>query len=277
MEKYLLADEIPIVAQHKHWASLWKPITLAAGGLLLVVLLDYVMPARFGGLSNLLWWGWFALVVWLLWKWLLWRVEWLVATDKRLLVNYGLVNQGVSMINLGRVSDLTYTRSSLGQLLGYGTMVRESAPHPGSLHEVRWVKNPHKTYLTICAAIFSLQDRMFGLDEDERDGRVQDDGPPPPAPRLNPQYGTTVARYSTAKETAGPAESLGDLEDEQPVDTPGAVRYGGSQQYSQEPFRQSPDLSEPSLRHAHTGAFPYRRSTTDASDDWSPTTNDPDD
>jgi len=85
------------------------------------------------------------------------------------------------MISLARVVDLTYTRSTFGQLLGYGTLERESQKHPHSLHDVRWVKNPDSTYLTICAAIFNLQDRMFGMERDEHYQRPDDGSPRPPA------------------------------------------------------------------------------------------------
>jgi hypothetical protein len=182
LKQYLLADEIPILAQHQHWAALWKLIVFGIAGPLVLAVLALVLPANLDALNPFLLLAWIVLFTgWALWKWYLWKRKWLVATDKRLLVNYGLIRQGVSMISLARVVDLTYTRSTFGQLLGYGTLERESQKHPHSLHDVRWVKNPDTTYLTICAAIFNLQDRMFGMERDEHYQRPDDGSPRPPA------------------------------------------------------------------------------------------------
>lgn len=181
LKQYLLADEVPILAQHQHWAALWKLIVFGIAGPVVLVVLAFVLPAQLDVLNPFLLLAWIVLFGgWAVWKWYLWQRKWLVATDKRLLVNYGLIRQGVSMISLARVVDLTYTRSTLGQLLGYGTLERESQKHPHSLHDIRWVKNPDSTYLTICAAIFNLQDRMFGMGQDEPDHHQDPGSPTPP-------------------------------------------------------------------------------------------------
>jgi hypothetical protein len=263
--QYLLADEIPILAQHQHWAALLVPILLVFCGLFAVVALTLAMPANLNALANLLVWAWFAAVGWAVWKWYLWKRKWLVATDKRLLVNYGLIRQGVSMISLARVVDLTYTRSTLGQVLGYGTLERESQKHPHSLHEVRWVKNPDSTYLTICAAIFDLQDRMFGMSEVETNDRMQDGGPPPRDPGLVTPPG------------AGPRAGDSEQWSSQNEDPPGIrIHYGVSRHHDRGSWQQSADLRESSVRDADTGPIPYRRSATDESDDWLPTSDEKD-
>jgi hypothetical protein len=183
LKQFLLADEVPILAQHQHWAALWKLAVFGIAGPLVLAVLAFVLPAELDVLNPFLLLTWIVLFSgWAVWKWYLWQRKWLVATDKRLLVNYGLIRQGVSMISLARVVDLTYTRSTFGQLLGYGTLERESQKHPHSLHDIKWVKNPDSTYLTICAAIFNLQDRMFGMGQDDQDQRRDNGNPHPPAP-----------------------------------------------------------------------------------------------
>ena len=168
MEQYLLADERVIIAQRQHWIQVAEPIASAVAGFFVVLTLDSYLPARLGVLTNALWWVWFVLVGRTIWKVLDWRQDWFVATDKRMLLNYGLINKGVAMLSLSRVVDLTYTRSWLGQLLGYGTLVRESVGQHQTLHKVKWVKHPHTTYLTICAAIFNLDHRKRGTDPDQQ-------------------------------------------------------------------------------------------------------------
>jgi Bacterial PH domain len=264
LKKYLLADETPILAQHQHWAALLRPIAIGVGGLFVLAGLALFLPASLDGLNPFLLLAWFVLFGgWALWKWYEWKRKWLVATDKRLLVNYGLIRQGVSMISLSRIVDLTYTRTTLGQLLGYGTLERESQKYPGSLHEVRWVKNPDSTYLTVCAAIFNLQDRMFGMQEIEHDHRL-DDVPPPHTPGL-------YAGYVPPEERTGPRDfhDAPDQGDEPSI----RVQYGVSHQIDRDPWHQSANLRESSIRDADTGPIPTRRSATDESDDWLPTTN----
>jgi hypothetical protein len=260
--RYLLADEVPILAQHQHWAALWKPVALVVGGLFVVAALALVLPASLDSLNPFLLLGWFLLVGWAGWRLLEWKREWLVATDKRLLVNYGVINEGVVMISLSRVVDMTYTRSRLGRLLGYGELQRESQKHPDSMHKIKWVKNPDGTYLTICAAIFDLQDRMFGMDEVEHEHRIEN-VPPPHAPGL-------YAGNASPAEPRGP----GDTADED-VDSAGIqIHYGVSRHYDRDPWHLSPDLRDPALHDADTGPIPYRRSATDDGE-WQSTTSDP--
>ena len=259
LQHYLLADENVLIAQRQHWASLWIPIVIGVAGLIVVVALNIFLPP--GTLTDVLWWILFALAVWDALKWFEWRRNWMVATDKRVMVNHGLVNQGVAMFSLSRVPDLTYTRSTLGRILGYGELKRESTGDSQTLHKLRFVEHPHATYTTICAAIFDLQDRMFGMDEDEHEHRLEN-GPPQHTPGLviTPGKGR-------------PPSDFGD-ESAQDDNPPGIrVHYGVSRHHERDPWRQSADLRESSPLDADTGPIPYRRPTTDESAGWRPTTN----
>ena len=231
-------------------------------GLLVVVTLNFSLPPSL--LTDLLWWAWLVLAVWAVSRWFLWRREWLVATDKRVMVNYGLLHQGVAMFSLSRVPDLTYTRSTLGQLLGYGELEREGTGDSLTLHNLRFVEHPHATYTTICAAIFDLQDRMFGLDDEENDHRLED-RPPPHTPGLH-------APYVAPQDRTGPID-FPDKSDEpgEPGGIP--IRYGGSSRGEREAWYQSPDLRHSPLRDADTGPIPYRRSATDEGEGWRTTDN----
>jgi len=270
LHRYLLADEHVIVAQRQHWASFWKPFVFGVAGLVLLVVLALWLPASLDGLNPLLLLAWLVMIGgWALWRYLMWRRNWLVATDKRVMVNYGLLHQGVAMFSLSRVPDLTYTRSSMGQLLGYGELKRESTGINQTLHTVRFVEHPHATYTTICAAIFDLQDRMFGLDEDEHDHRLEGGRPPPHAPGL----------VTTTAGSAGPIKAR-----DEPVQGDGPpgiqIHYGVSRHHNRDPWHLSEDLGESSprddsLREADTGPIPYRRSSTDEGGDWRTTSNDP--
>lgn len=267
--QYLLADEVEILAQRQHWVVLAEPIGSAVAGFLVVLTVDIFLPATIGGLADVFWWAWFALVVRACSKWFMWRRKWLVATDKRLLLNYGLIHQGVAMLSLSRVVDLTYTRSTLGQLLNYGSLVRESSGHLQTLHEIKWVRNPHSTYLTICAAVFGIEDRERGTVENVHDHRFED-GPPRHAPGLYAEYVPLEKRPGPTEfpGTSGASGASNTADDSSGLQ----IRYGLSRKADRESWYLSPDLREPAARGADTGSIPYRRPATDAGDDWTPTT-----
>lgn len=158
LSRYLLDGERIVTAVHQHWAKVAEPVISAVAGLVLVLALDSSLPATLGVVANLLWWAWFALIARALWKILEWRHDWFVATDKRLILTYGLIAQKVAMMPLLKVTDMSYNRSPVGRLLGYGAFVMESAGQDQALHRVEWVPRPDQTYRAICAEIFGVGD-----------------------------------------------------------------------------------------------------------------------
>ena len=184
--RYLLDGEQIVVAAHQHWAKVAEPVASAAAGLVLALAVDSFLPASLGFVANVFWWAWFGLVGRAIWKVLERRHDWLVATDKRLILTYGLITRKVAMMPLTKVTDMSYNRSPLGRLLGYGTFVMESAGQDQALHRVEWVPEPDQTYRAICAEI-------FGVDDDERapDGRHGSHG-------SQGSYAPGTAGYSTA-------------------------------------------------------------------------------
>jgi hypothetical protein len=87
------------------------------------------------------------------------------------------------MMPLVKVTDMSYNRSPLGRLLGYGTFVMESAGQDQALRRVEWVPQPDQTYRAICAEIFG----------------VDDGGRAPDGPQVSHgSHGSGTAGYSTA-------------------------------------------------------------------------------
>ena len=176
MERYLLDGERPVLADRQHWAKVAEPVVSGVGGLvvavvavILVMAVDSPLPASARVLFAVLLTACFVLTMRSALKIYMWRTNWFVATDKRMLLNYGLINVNVAMLSLSKVVDLSYTRSTMGRLLGYGTFVRESSSQAQSLHKVEWVRKPEKNYRELCAAIFGLVDQQRGTDTDVQD------------------------------------------------------------------------------------------------------------
>ncbi len=176
LQRYVLQGEQVEVATRQHWAKMTEPVLTVFLTFMFVSWISSGLERAFGDFGLYLWWVWFALIGRLLWKILEWRNEWFVATDKRLLLTYGLFTHKVAMMPLGKVTDLNYGRSLLGRVLGYGDFTLESAGQDQALRKINWLPDPDQTYRRICDIIFS-PDRFDSDDSLERDDPDEQDRP----------------------------------------------------------------------------------------------------
>lgn len=177
LKRYVLRGEHVEVATRQHWAAMIEPVASVLGGFLLISWITIQLEAAFGTAGGYLWFLWLMVVARLVWKVLEWRNEWFVATDKRLLLTYGLISHKVAMMPLRKVTDMTYDRSILGRFMGYGTFLMESAGQDQALQRIRWVPQPDKTYRDICQIIFDpgSYDSDDSLPENKSRQRPRDD------------------------------------------------------------------------------------------------------
>jgi hypothetical protein len=61
------------------------------------------------------------------------------------------------MMPLVKVTDMRFSRSIVGRLLGYGEFRLESAGQDQALGRIPWVADPDATYRELCAIIFTPQ------------------------------------------------------------------------------------------------------------------------
>ncbi|HSO65947.1 MAG TPA: PH domain-containing protein [Ornithinibacter sp.] len=174
LERYLVEGETPIVAVRRHWFSMFREILIACGATLLALWVDINVPRSPGGevlhnLSLIVFWG---ALGWLVWRVLNWRREWFVATDKRFLLFYGFIRRKVAMMPLLKVTDMTFDRSLLGRVVGYGTFVLESAGQGQALSVINHVPDADTHYRSICTQLFGPGSQR----------RFAPDAPPPPPP-----------------------------------------------------------------------------------------------
>jgi hypothetical protein len=154
---YLLPGERVVAAVHQHWARVAEPVASAAVGLVVALWVDSNITAATQFIATAVWLGFCVIVARAGWRVLEWRHDWFLATDKRLLLRYGLVTHKVAMMPLLKVTDMSYVRSIPGQLFGYGRFIMESAGQDQALKFVNWVPNPDETYRAICAEIFHVR------------------------------------------------------------------------------------------------------------------------
>lgn len=152
--KHLLPYEEVVAAERRHWVRLLEPAASLVAGLVVAVYLDETLPLNAGFIRDIVWLGWLFLLVRMLYRIIEWRSDWFVATDKRVLLTYGVLTRKVAMMPLVKVTDMSYNRSPLGRILGYGEFVMESAGQEQALRQISFLPRPDELYEEICLEIF---------------------------------------------------------------------------------------------------------------------------
>jgi uncharacterized membrane protein YdbT with pleckstrin-like domain len=152
INKYLLPREVQVATVRKHLAVLLPASAQTLGGLLVAGLLTTTVVH--GLLSVIVWIAWGVLLLRLIWKTLVWAVDYFVVTTERLLLTTGFFNRRVAMMPLTKVTDMSFRRSFAGRLLGYGEFIVESAGQDQALRHVPFIPYPEQLYLLICGMIF---------------------------------------------------------------------------------------------------------------------------
>ena len=84
-----------------------------------------------------------------------------VITSQRLLLTQGFLTRKVEMIPLDKVTDMSFQRSMMGQLLGYGRFIVESAGQNQAMRIVDLLPHPEQLYLEVCELIFKDQEETL--------------------------------------------------------------------------------------------------------------------
>ncbi|MFP5023171.1 PH domain-containing protein [Pseudonocardia sp. 1LY6.1] len=85
---------------------------------------------------------------------ILWWIERIVITDKRVMIAQGIIVHNVGMMPLGKVTDLTFRRTLSGRMLGFGTMVVESAGQIQALNQIDYMPRPEEIYEALSELVF---------------------------------------------------------------------------------------------------------------------------
>lgn len=135
------------------------------------------------------------------------RFRWIVVTDKRILKHEGVYVRHVPIMRLTKVTDLTFQRSVMGELLGYGTIIIESAGQHQAIRDLTFLPDPDEVSAALNAQLFQERPRRRADDDRRRSrftspswrwgggegpGRDTDEGPPRgrgPGPRDNSPSG----------------------------------------------------------------------------------------
>lgn len=174
MARFLLDDETIVVAQRQHWAAVGPPVAMAVIGFLLALIAGFSAPAKLGVLTDFAWKLWLILLAYAVIRLMAWRFDWFMATDKRLVMMYGVINRRVAMMPLAKVTDMSFNRTMVGRCLGYGQFVLESAGREQALRRIDFIRDPEETYLAIVGEIFGEDEPAGPASEETHANRHRD-------------------------------------------------------------------------------------------------------
>ena len=158
VDKYLLPHEQQVITVRRHPAVLIGAILVTVAGLILAaVLSDTILQHQTTALL-IVWLIWGVLLLRLIIKAFTWAVDYFVVTSHRMILTSGLITRKVAMMPLVKVTDMTFQRSFLGRMFGYGTFILESAGQDQALSTVDHIPYPEQLYLEVCALLFPSKD-----------------------------------------------------------------------------------------------------------------------
>lgn len=153
-DEYLLDTERRVIRVRLHWASIAWDLFEAVALLAVAVMVSYLLPPSLWLLQNVLWYAALFVVLRVAYVVLLWWVERIVVTDKRMMMTTGIITTKVLMMPIGKVTDLTYERPLIGRVLGYGTMIVESAGQIQALNRLEYLPKAEQVYDAISELVF---------------------------------------------------------------------------------------------------------------------------
>lgn len=170
IDEYILPTERRVIRVRQHWVVLLNDMTQTALVLGALVALDEYLPALI--VDNLTWYAGLITVLRLTILVALWWVERIVITDKRVMLAKGILTHNIGMMPLGKVTDLTFERTMTARIMGYGTMIIESAGQIQALNKIEFMPQPEEIYEALAELIFGdkRQTRSHLLSKPRRRG-----------------------------------------------------------------------------------------------------------
>ena len=149
VNRYLLPHERSCITVRKHPAELAGPLILVSGGLLAAGELT-----RRSVRPKIVWGAYLPVLLYFLQRVAAWQATYFTVTDMRMILVSGFVVRKVAMMPLAKVTDMSFQRSALGRLLGYGEFIIESAGEEQALRTIDFLPYPEQLYLEVCGLVF---------------------------------------------------------------------------------------------------------------------------
>ena len=162
VNRYLLPHERSCITVRKHPAELAGPLILVSGGLVAAGELT-----RRSVRPKIVWGAYLPVLLYFLQRVAAWQATYFTVTDMRMILVSGFMVRKVAMMPLARVTDMSFRRSALGRLLGYGEFIIESAGQEQALRTINFLPYPEQLYLEVCGLVFPGAVAETQQDEDD--------------------------------------------------------------------------------------------------------------
>ena len=120
-----------------------------------------------------------------IWLWAVHHYDVFAVTDTRVLRLRGPISKQRATVPIGRILDITVEKPLLGQLLGYGHLIFESAAQVQGLRDIRFMAHPDQLDRTI-------QLLVHGGPPPRPDAIPEPEPDPEPDPEVDPDDGATM-------------------------------------------------------------------------------------
>ena len=149
--RYLAEGERVVLATHRHPTVLLPPLLTALAVVAGASFLGTLVSPGEGGDPVDLALGLVAMffTARLLWRIVQWGAERIVLTDQRMVEISGVFTRRVASMPLERMTDMTYRRTLLGRVLGYGEFLVETAGQVQALTRIDHLPRPDEFYRTV--------------------------------------------------------------------------------------------------------------------------------
>ena len=149
--KYLLPLEQLVVTLRQHPAKLLPDVAMAVGGLLAAIAVSVISRAPQGAYLAL-WLLELFLILRAVWRVASWAVQYLVVTQKRLILTSGVLGRKVTALPLAALQSLAFSRSAGGRLFGYGAFTLEADGQARAV--IDYIPYPDQIYLEIYRLLY---------------------------------------------------------------------------------------------------------------------------
>lgn len=155
VRRYLFPTEKFRGEWRRHWIHLAKRLAIGVVATFVLGYLSGIFAKRGSEAAlTVLVIVWIAIMAWVLWDVAEWYFDRFILTNKRVMLIEGIFRRDVAMMPLTRVTDMKYTQTALGRVLGYGTFEIESAGQEQALREVTNLPNPTDVYLQVVEEMY---------------------------------------------------------------------------------------------------------------------------
>jgi membrane protein YdbS with pleckstrin-like domain len=180
--KYLLEDEDAVVVVRRHWAVLLEPTAkflpvFLLGGWLLVLDPENRVTSSAGLVVAV------AAIAYYVLRVAEWWMRHFIVSRRRVLLTSGVVVRTVTLLPLGRITDLTWKETLLGQVLGYGTFQFESAGQGNALAEITFLPHADRLYRQVSSLLFGSDFGGGAAASGDDEGNPEPSTPPDLPPR----------------------------------------------------------------------------------------------